>query len=133
MRNFHQRMLAEFALEPWDDVDIDGVVLDVYSRMMERLIADTAALPRDRFTEISFDDLQHAPLETVRGVYKALGLDGFDAAEPKFREYLASVDGYQKNVYAYPADAVARIRERWAPFIERWGYQVPGAVAAVAG
>lgn len=133
MRNFHRRMLAEFALEPWENLDIDGVVLDVYSRMMGRLIEDAATLPPERFTEISFDDLQRDPLATVRGIYDALGIAGYEAAEPRFRAYLASVEGYQQNVYDYPASDLAMVAERWGPFIERWGYDAPVQPGAAAG
>jgi hypothetical protein len=132
MRNFFERMFAQFALEPWDNVDIDGAILDTYTRMMDLCLRDTARLPEGSFVELSFDSFQKQPLEEVQRIYDALGIRGFETSDSRFRAYLASVAGYRKNTYNYPPETVERISERFRPYIERWGYKLPGAASGVA-
>lgn len=125
MRNFYDALFKQFALQPYDHVDIDGVILGTYERMMARLKEHTADLPPERFVEMRFDEFQADPLGQIRSCYDRLGLSGFDAAEPAFRAYLDQVSNYQKNRFDLTAQAAARVRERWHPFIEDWGYSAP--------
>lgn len=125
MRNFYERLFAEFALEPYAHVDVDAVVLDTYARMMTRYTEESEGLPSNQLVELRFDDFQREPMGELSKIYEQLGLAGFAEAEPHFRRYLASVADYQKNSYAFPREAAERVGQHWAPFIERWSYAPP--------
>lgn len=125
MKNFYARLLGELALQSYGHIDIDGLVLGTYERMMDALVRDAAALPEDRFCDLRFEAFESDPIGELRTVYDRLGLGDFDAARPAFERYLASVSGYRKNRYAYDAGASAQVGARWARFVERWDYQAP--------
>ncbi len=125
MRNFYRSLLAAFALQDADGVDIDEVILSTYERMMSRLRAETEGLPPERFIELRFDELQADPLGVIERIHAQLGLPGFAAARPAFAAYLESVRDYRKNRYARPVEATEKVLARWRPFIEHWGYDVP--------
>ena len=125
MRNFYERLFAEFALEPYDHVDIDQVVLGTYSKMMTRYAEESASLPESQLVELRFDDFQRAPMTELAKIYERLSLPGFAEGRPRFEAYLASVADYQKNSYTFPRDAKERVSRSWAPFIERWSYSPP--------
>jgi hypothetical protein len=125
MRNFYERLFAEFALQPYDHVDIDALILDTYARMMERFVAESADIPEGHLVEIGYDELQSAPEAALGKIYARLELPGFAAAQGAFARYLASVEHYRKNRYAYPGEARALVGERLKPFIERWSYAPP--------
>lgn len=125
MRNFYARLFEQFALQDYGHLDIDAIILENYSRIMGRLVAETADLPPEQFVELSFEDFQQAPLENLQTIYGRLGLEGFDVARPVFADYLAGVSGYRKNVYSYPDEVVEKVSASWTPFIERWGYAAP--------
>lgn len=135
MRNFYNKLFAQFALQGYDHIDIDETILSVYERMMDALNADAAGLPADRFLEIRYAELDSHPLAVVEEVYGALRLPGFSAAEPRFREYLASVESFEKNRFAYSDEAAAKVENRLGRFLDRWAYGRPDAhpVAAVNG
>jgi len=122
MRNFYTALFRQFALQDYGGVDIDEVILQTYERMMGNLVADTADLPSDRFVELSFNELQQAPMDSLARIYETLGLEGFDRAAPHFSAYLKSVADYRKNTYGHPQEVVDTVTARWAPFIDRWGY-----------
>ena len=125
MRNFYKSLFAEFALERYDHIDIDAVILDTYMRMMERFARDAVDIPTGHFVELRYEELQNTPEAALARIYDALGLPGFEAAKGAFSRYLGSVEGYQKNSYVYPSEARERVGERLKPFIERWSYAPP--------
>lgn len=125
MRNFYRKLFAEFALEPFDHVDIDGAITRIYLRMMDKLTRDAAAIPAGHYVELSYDALQRAPMDELARIYERLNLPGFAANEARFRNYLASVTNYQKNNFRFPVDDIERVGRVLAPFIERWSYAPP--------
>jgi omega-hydroxy-beta-dihydromenaquinone-9 sulfotransferase len=125
MRNFYERLFAEFALERADHLDLDEVILKTYRRMMGRFTEDAAAIPPGHLVELSYDALQAEPEAALARIYGTLGLSGFDTDRAAFLRYLASVEGYRKNSYIYPSETRARVGEALRPFIERWSYEPP--------
>jgi omega-hydroxy-beta-dihydromenaquinone-9 sulfotransferase len=126
-RTFYLRLLQELALQPFDEVRIDELVLDAYPRMMTRLLEDAAALPPTAYAEIRFETFVRDPLGELSRVYETLGLDGFFAARPRFAAYLDEVRDYHAARHPLPTEAALQVRQHWAPFIARLGY----AAAAV--
>lgn len=129
MRNFWTRLFEALALQPWDKVDIDAVVLATYARMMTAFEEQTKGWGSPEFVEIAYADLDERPLETVGHVYEALRLPGFEEARPRFAAYLETVKSYEKNRFRGDAEAIARVREAWGPWIAKWGYRAPQPAA----
>lgn len=125
MRNFYQKLLPVFALQGFDHVDIEAVVLDTYSEMMARFEAQTIDFDAPDFVEIGYDSLNENPLGALNTIYDTLQLDGFDIAKPKFEAYLSSVKSYKKNVFKGSPETADRIADHCAHFIEKWQYQQP--------
>ncbi|GGY01629.1 sulfotransferase family protein [Litchfieldella qijiaojingensis] len=121
-RHFYRKLLHELALQPYDESHLDELILSRYPRMMQRLIDDVAELPASHAVEIGFDTLEQAPLETLRGIYAALGLGSFTQVQPHVEAYLAELGEYRKNQYLFPPTDNQRVSERWRSFIEHWGY-----------
>ena len=122
-----RKQLELFALQEWDAATVEETLLAGYPRMMERLTRDAAELPEGRFVEIGYDELDTAPLSAIEAIYKGLGLGGYAQDRPRFESYLDSVRGYKKNTYAMRAGGDPRVRERWAHWIDHWGYDAQTA------
>lgn len=127
MRNFYNKLLKEFALQNYDHVDVDEAILSVYDRMMRAYERDAEGLGTDRLIELRYDDLDANPLESVEKCYSALALPGFDSARAQFERYLASVSSFKKNKFDYSDEAAAKVEARVGRFIDKWGYERPGA------
>ncbi|MEO0880034.1 MAG: sulfotransferase, partial [Pseudomonadota bacterium] len=132
MRNFYKKLLAEFALQSYDHVDIDETILSVYMRMMDALERDADETPASRYVELRYDELDRDALGSVERIYDSLALPGFDAARPKFEAYLASVQSFEKNKFSYSDEAAAKVEARLGKYLEKWGYERPGSNAAVS-
>lgn len=126
MRNFWEKLLAQLALQRVPALDLEAFMFRSYARMMDRLVAESAGLPADAFAEIRFERFETEPLAELGRVYGQLGLGDFEAAKPAFAAYIESVKQYRKNVYPIDDASIARVRENWGRFIDRWGYQPPG-------
>jgi len=124
-RNFYHKLFKELALQPYAKAPIDEVILESYPRMMNALFADSADLGDRTFIELRFEEFETDPLGNLERIYTTLEIPGFEVAKPEFATYLGAVSGYQKNRYAFPQEAIDLVRERWQPFLKRWGYQPP--------
>ncbi len=130
MRNFYAKLLQEMALQDFAEVDVDGVILRTYARMMRVYERDAAALPPDALAEIEYERLDRDPIDAVRFIYDQLEIDGFEAARPAFETYLASVKSFAKNRFAYSDEAATKVEAHWGEWVRRWGYERPDAKAA---
>lgn len=127
MRNFYKKLLKEFALQSYDHVDIDEAIFTVYERMMNVYEQDARSVAPSQLVELRYDELDAAPLQAVEKVYEGLSLPGFEAAKGDFEHYLTSIKSFKKNKFEYSDDVAQKVERRLGPFIEKWGYDRPGA------
>lgn len=125
MRRFYAKLFEQFALQDYDHVPIDDVILKTYSRMMDRLTDEAGSLPDGTFAELRYETLIEDPLGQIRDIYDTLGIPGFDAAQPEFEAYLNTVRAYRANRYSYSEQDRALVERHWQRFIDRWGYERP--------
>ncbi len=125
MRNFYNKLFKQFALQSYDHVDIDDVIFSTYTRMMNTLHADIAALPASQYIDLRYENLDADPIGQIRLIYDQLELEGFVSAKPHFEAYLASITSYKKNRFTLTPEIADTIERHWAPFLKRFGYQRP--------
>lgn len=125
-------VLGELSLQSHAHVDIDAVVLDLYPRMMARLLKDMRALPPEQAVHVGFAELERAPMAELARIWRALDLGDFTAAEPRIAAYRASIADYRKGDAALSDADTARVSQAWEPCFARLGYRAPGASPATA-
>ena len=126
MRNFYAKLFKEFALQGYEHVDIDETILTVYERMMRALETEAAGLPKSRFIELRYADLDCDPMSALDEIYSNLGLPGFEVARPSFEAYIASVRSFEKNRFSYSDEAAEKVAKRLGYFLDKWAYARPG-------
>ena len=99
-RHYYDKLLPALALQPYDHIDLDTMIIDAYSRMMKQYLKDAENLKDNQLIELRFEELEQEPIPQLQKIYQQLGLDGFDEARPEFVAYLNSVSNYQKNVFS---------------------------------
>lgn len=132
MRNFYKKLLAEFALQEYDESVIDGIILETYDRMMRALVEDAAGLSDDVYVELRYEDLDRDPLGAIRTIYDRLDLGDFDRDQLRFSAYLDTVKKFEKNKFSYTDEAAEKVESRWGAFLDKWRYSRPGGEAAGA-
>ncbi len=93
-----------------------------FAEIYQRLEEARPLLRPASFYEMKYEDLVRQPLESLRRLYTALELDGFEQARPHFQRYLHQTDGYETNKYQLTPELATRIRIQCAEVIARYGY-----------
>ncbi len=107
-------------------IDFDQLLLrqiQIYRRMAEAYLEQKELIPEGRLVEISYEELEADKVGQIRRIYSTLGLDGYDAFEPRLAEYARSVDDFQKNP-SHISDQVINLVNEYVPFlVSRYGYE----------
>jgi hypothetical protein len=104
---------------------IEETILRMYNHVFDAFFADRPLIPRGQYHEVAFADLERRPLEVVEETYRALGLEGFEAARPALQAYLEPLSGYRRNRFReLPPEWRERIATSWRRTFDEWGYPV---------
>jgi hypothetical protein len=108
---------------PRDDAEwIEGHVLDQFVRMYECFEQDRRLVPPGNMIDIRYEDLVADPVGQMRSVYEKLDCGSFDEVEQSMLELTQKTRGYRPNKYTLPPEVADRVRGRWAPYFQRYGY-----------
>lgn len=69
-------------------------------QMMNKIDQDLNTLPKNRYCEIKFEDLEKNPIEEIKNIYKHLNVQFTEEFEKQISDFLISVKEYKKNKYA---------------------------------
>jgi omega-hydroxy-beta-dihydromenaquinone-9 sulfotransferase len=108
-------------------------VVQVFDRVLTQVRADLAALPRQRWMEIRFEDLEQRPVDTLRCVYSLLGMAFDGPTQDRLAAFLASVKDYRKNRHELSAEHKAYIERRLQHHMQRDGYLCNSSWSTPAG
>jgi omega-hydroxy-beta-dihydromenaquinone-9 sulfotransferase len=112
---------------------VEPQVLETFVRMYEAFERDRDLIPPGRLAEIRFEELAADPVGQMQQAYEQLELGGFAAARPAIAEYGTAHRDHRVASYNLPPATVERLRRRWAPYFERYGYATSRADAAANG
>ncbi len=96
---------------------VDQLILSWYKQLFSLYFRDKDAVPPGQLHEMKFEDLEAAPVETLRRMYAELDLPGFEQLEPKVVQYLASIKDYRKNKHELGQSDREKVRTHWAEIL----------------
>ena len=111
---------------------IPGHVLDTFVRMYSRFEQDRDLIPPGNLVDVHYESLVADPVGQLRQIYESLDLGGFATVEPAISQYARQMRGYRRNQHTLAPEQTERVRQRWAPYFERYGYADAEAVSATA-
>ncbi len=123
-RSFFTNTIQPLKLEDISDEQLERNILEVYAKLYHKYERDKALIPEGNLIEVKFEDFEAEPYEMTKRIYETLSLDGFDAASPAIRKYLAGKKGYRKNRYDYKERTVRLVEEHWKFALDDWGYRL---------
>jgi hypothetical protein len=109
---------------------IENHVLDTFVRMYECFEQDRELVPPGRLMDVRYEELVANPVGQMRELYQQLNLGDFARIEPEVLRYTMKSRDYKTNKYALPPGVADRVRNRWAPFFQRYGYNGHAASAS---
>jgi len=106
------------------DEEIRELVIYMYRETLRKYMDDRSRIPDGNLIEVPYAELSAEPVKTVENIYAALGLPGFNDAEPSMRRHLEKVGDYKKNIFReLPPDSKARIARELDFYFEAFGYE----------
>ena len=128
-RNFFDKMMPHLQLQTIGEDELIEEIFAVYKNLMSDFLEQRSLIPEGQLIEIAFAELEEKPMETIRKIYTALGLEGFEVAKPFLEAYLIQLGDYRKNRHALDPGLASRIKAEWGFAMKEWGYeQAPGPV-----
>jgi omega-hydroxy-beta-dihydromenaquinone-9 sulfotransferase len=118
---------------PRDDSGwVDGHVLDQFVRMYECFEQDRELVPPGRLIDVRYEDLVADPVGQMRSIYEQLNLGDFAEVEPALSQQSTKSRDYRTNKYSLPPEIADKVRGRWAPYFQRYGYNTQEMASASA-
>ena len=106
-------------------VDFDELLtkqLEVYRDMALAYLEQRRLIPEGRLVEIRYEELEQDKIGQVKQIYDALGLGSDAAFDERLTDYVASIEGFEKNP-SYVSDRVIRAVNEYVPFlVTEYGY-----------
>lgn len=110
-------------LQRSDGLDLGAALVASYRTMLQRYLATRSLAPPGRLVEVAYADLVRDPAGTVRSVYEALGLPGWDAARPLVERHARAQAGFLVGPRPpLPAALRREIGRAWGFALDAWGY-----------
>jgi hypothetical protein len=105
------------------------VIMDFYATSLERGLAARARFDPARFIDVTHDACVADPAGVVAGIYAHFGLPMSDEARTAMAAHVARHPKGEHGEHTYALEDygldVARVRARFAPYIERFQVGVP--------
>lgn len=102
---------------------VDAEILQRYQDLVGAFLEERTLIPPGQFCEVSYNELDAHPVQTMGGIYDALKLGEFDRVRPKIEAATQRLSGYQKNRHApLPEELRQKIHSAWKVGFEAWDY-----------
>ena len=121
-KRFWQVVQREYALHGTKPVDVNSIILDTYSRMMQRYLWEKEAVPPGQLAELAYDNFIQNPITSLKNVYSELQLDDFAYCEDKMKTFTGPQKKFVQLKHELPDNETKMVSEKWEPFIRHWNY-----------
>jgi hypothetical protein len=118
--NLWQKGIKKFCLQEISDEQIEEIVFDEYTRLLDEYEKYKHLIPQGNLVEVSFEELEANALNVLQHIYFELNLTGFKQAEKNFIKKLHQENSYKKFEYTYSKEVFNKIETRWNKHIKLW-------------
>lgn len=124
-RHYFDTAMWHTYLQRPDLPGIDDRIIHRYNVLYDAFFAERSLIPRGRFHDVSFEQLERNPMGEMQRLYDTLNLAGFETFRPTLRRYVDSLADYRKNEF-HPLEPVerAKIARAWQRSFDEWHYPV---------
>ena len=109
------------------DVDelIENIIIErLFEPMYRDLFAREASFKPGHYVSVRYEDFVAEPEKYLRQIYATLELEGFEAALPNFRAFIAAQKSYQKNRHQISPALREKINRHLGFYFEHYGYEM---------
>jgi hypothetical protein len=104
-------------------VNFSNIILDTYSKMMNRYLQDKPLIPSGQLIEIQYETFIENPVDTMKNIYHRLNLRNFSYCEPAMLAYACKQKNYSLLKHHLAPGEQNIVSEKWEKFIEYYNYR----------
>ena len=120
---WREAILKYYSLQNLSDEELDEIVFEHFSYLIEQYKKDKNRIPEGNLVEISYEALKADSSDVIRKIYSKINLPDFEITTNDLLKQLEMEKDYQNFQYQFSAEAIERINERWGKYISEWGYE----------
>ena len=125
LMKLHRTLLPLYQLDDYNWSEMEEFLVENYSRVMQKYLADRALIPAGHLAEVRFEDLERDPLGELARLYAEIDLPDWENAQTQIAAYLETIADYRKNEFQLDQSILDRVEEKWRFAVEEWNYQRP--------
>ena len=126
MMKFMRTVIPRYCVQtPPSIEEVEGIMMSLYEQMTKKYLQDKALIPEGHLAEVRYESFIHQPLRTVHGLYRKLGLDGYEQAEAAFKRFLATQKTIQTDHYTFTDPVFRKIENHWGFALQEYKYPRP--------
>lgn len=122
---FFESLLATTSLEDYQDEFVVRKIVENYKKLMSDYFETKNMIPKGNLYEIKFEEFDKNNLFYIQDMYKKLGLETWDKAEPHFKEYIQAQKSYKKNTYQITRAELDLLLKEWGFAMKKLNYSIP--------
>ncbi len=104
---------------------IQEMIIETYVKLYSDYLNQCTRIPAENLIEISYEDFEKTPVDSLQTIYSHLRLPGFEKARNLFVDYADSQRTFKKTQHTITSKEARTIDERWSKFIKLWNYDFP--------
>jgi len=121
----YQKAVKTQFLQEFSEKEIEERIIYCYEKSMQKYLDDKHLIPEDSLYEISFNELETQPINSLEKMYSELNISDFNKNKTHFKTYLETVKSYKKNqLVDIPSEVKDQINTRWKFAFESWKYEI---------
>lgn len=123
-RHLYHTMIKSQFLHEFSDEEVDNRVFYNFTSTMRKYANEAHLIPEGNLIEVSYEELDQDPMQTMEKIYSELNLQNFDEAREHMQEYLSKVSNYKKNSFPdLDEEYIRRINTEWDFAFRQWNYE----------
>jgi len=111
-----------YALGGTKSVDINSIILDTYSKTMNRYLLEKNLVPQGQLMELAYEDFIKSPVTSIKAAYETLQLNDFGYCENKMISFAERQKEFKSIEHKLPPDELTMVSKRLKPLISHWNY-----------
>ena len=119
----YQKILPIFSFQHIDTNTLEKYILDSYKKLFKAYLSEKHLIAKENLIEFSYDTFINNPMETMKTIYDALRISGFNNARPFFQEYVDKHKNYKASSYNFTDKEKQKIYHEWKFMFDAYGYQ----------
>ena len=122
--HMYAKNIEIMTLQRFNPERLGCVIVKQFASLFDAYFEQRSLVPENRLIEVSYEELDQKPLQTIERVYGHLDLPDYSVSQPAIAEYVNSLSSYTKNSHhEIEPKFKQKVHDHWGRCFDEWGYE----------